>query len=469
MSRHLAVISAVAICMALSQVAFAGETYSREEAVNIALEKSSDVKSAEEELVSANSKVESGYGNAYPTIDLNARITRIFGLDDVKSSSTMADEAKKMFDDNKANDFDVNITGPALDGMMYGLKSQGFRWQSTVGITATQVLYAQGKVSTGIEVAKVYKNLKEVNLDNTKSNVRFDVESAFDKLIYLDSALVILEESIAQLQSHLEYVNQALASGLATELDQVRAQLQLDELKSEVENTKKNQVLARNSLLNTMGLDWQSDVKFQGDLRSPESNLPYPDTAMANVKKRRKELVMLDASEQMQLKNISIEEGGYKPTLALIGGIEYSNNKNHFYQWSAPDWDDNINKYIALNFSMNLFNGMQTKEAVVQAKSDLRSVQIQKESAERGYRVQIESCANTLADAENQLEIQKGQVNLATRNYDLTEASYKIGKSTQLDFLDATMTLRNTKLKYMEAVLNWNNAYNALLQATGEY
>ena len=31
------------------------------------------------------------------------------------------------------------------------------------------------------------------------------------------------------------------------------------------------------------------------------------------------------------------------------------------------------------------------------------------------------------------------------------------------------MTLRSTKLKYMEAVLNWNNAYNALLQATGEY
>ena len=190
---------------------------------------------------------------------------------------------------------------------------------------------------------------------------------------------------------------------------------------------------------------------------------------MANVKKRRKELVMLDQSEEMLNKNIEIEEGGYKPTVVLVGGLKYTNNKNEIQQWDAPDWDKNINKYVGLNLTMNLFNGMKTKEAVVQAKSSLRNTQIQKETAERGFRMQIESCANTLEDAVRQLELQKRQVDLATRNYDLTEASYKVGKSTQLDYLDASMTLRSTKLKYMEAVLNWNNAYNALLQATGEY
>ena len=118
---------------------------------------------------------------------------------------------------------------------------------------------------------------------------------------------------------------------------------------------------------------------------------------------------------------------------------------------------------------MNLFNGMKTKEAVVQAKSALRTTQIQKETAERGFRMQIEACARTLEDAVNQLEIQKRQVDLAQRNFDLTEASYKVGRSTQLDFLDASLKLRSAKLDHMQAILNWNNAYNALLQATGEY
>lgn len=443
-------------------------SYTREDAVRIALEKSSTIKTAEEELISANSQVDAGYGNAMPSIDLDATVTRIFGLDDVKKTNDLSKAASGM---NAADDepYAADVLAPAVDGLIYGMKSQGYRWQSSVGLTATQVLYAQGKVGTGIEIAKIYKHLKEVSLENAKANVRYDVENAFDQLVFLDSSIVILETSIDQTQKHIDYVNQAVQSGLASELDQVRAQLELDKLKSTLEKTKKSRVLARNNLLNTMGLEWDSNVEFQGDLRYPTDNLPYPDTAMENVKKRRKELALLDAQQKMAEKNISIEEGGYKPTIVLVGGIKYANNKNKISEWDAPDWDDNINKYVALNLTMNLFNGMKTKESVVQAKSSMRSVQIQKESAERGFRMQIESCANTLEDANNQLEIQKNQVNLAQRNFDLTEASYKVGRSSQLDFLDASLKLRSAKNDYLQAIVDWNKAYNALLQATGEY
>ena len=473
MPRHLAEISALAMCMALPL--WAGATYTRDEAVKIALEKSSDVRTAEEEVISANSQVDAGYGNALPSIDLSATVTRIFGLDDVETSHKITNAAKGMADsqdDNghpNANAFDTQVVGPALDGFINQMSKQGYRWQSSVDLTATQVLYAQGKVGTGIEIAKTYKHVKEVNLENVKANVRYDVENAFDQLIYLDSAITILYESKNMLQENLNFVEQSLKSGLATELDLIRVQLSMDQLTSKINNTEKSRVLARNALLNTMGLEWDSEVQFQGDLRDPASGYTYPDTSMSNVKKRRKELVMLEASEEMLSKNIDIEEGGYKPTIALVGGLKYTNNKNHFYQWDAPDWDENINKYIALNLTMNLFNGMKTKEAVVQAKSNLRSTQIKKETAERGFRVQIESCANTLEDANSQIEIAKRQIDLAQKNYDLTNAAYKIGRETQLNLLSAENSLRTAKLDYMSAIVEWNKAYNALMQATGEY
>ena len=58
---------------------------------------------------------------------------------------------------------------------------------------------------------------------------------------------------------------------------------------------------------------------------------------------------------------------------------------------------------------------------------------------------------------------------LPLSNFDLTEASYKVGRSTQLDFLDASLKLRSAKNDYLQAIVDWNKAYNALLQATGEY
>lgn len=469
MPRHLAALSAMALSLAAPQWAGAA-TYTREEAVKIALEKSSDVKTAEEEVISANSQVDAGYGNALPSIDLDATVTRIFGLDDVKDRKpvfkAMNNTVSEDGSDPSVYDY---VNAGAIDGLIYGMSQQGYRWQSSVGLTATQILYAQGKVGTGIEIAKAYKHVKEVNLENTKANVRYDVENAFDQLIFLDSSIVILYQSKDMLQENLNFVEQGLKSGMMTELDLIRIQLKMDQLTSQINSTEKKRVLARNALLNTMGLEWDSDVKFQGDLRDPLQGYTYPDTSMANVKKRRKELVMLEASEEMLQKNVSIEEGGYKPTLVLVGGLKYTNNKNHFYQWDAPDWDDNINKYIALNLKLNLFNGMKTKEAVVQAKSDLRSTQIKKETAERGFRVQIESCANTLEDANSQIEIAKRQIDLAQKNYDLTNDSYKLGRETQLNLLTAENDLRTAKIGYMQAIVNWNQAYNALLQATGEY
>ena len=472
MSRNFALLSALALSLAIPS--WAGKTYTREEAINIALEKSSDVKSAEEDLKSASSQVTAGYGNAYPTIDLSATVTRIFGLDDVEKSTDLTDAAAQMAagtDENgnpMANAYDQQVIGPAVDGLIYGMKSQGYRWQSSVGITATQILYAQGKVGTGIEIAKAYKRVSEVNLENKKAQVRYDVANAFDQLIYLDSAISIMYASKDLLQENLNFVEQSLKSGLATELDLIRVQLSMDQLNSKIASTEKKRILARNALLNTMGLEWESDVQFQGDLRDPAAGYTYPDTSMANVKKRRRELVMLEETENMKNLNIEIEEGGYKPTVVLLGGIKYANNKNDFFDWDAPKWDK-LNKYVALNVTMNLFNGMKTRESVTQAKSSLRSTQIQKETAERGFRMQIESCANTLEDANSQIEIAKRQIDLAQKNYDLTNDAYKLGRETQLNLLTAENSLRTAKLDYMNSIVEWNKAYNALLQATGEY
>lgn len=480
MSRQTALSATLAATLALGMAtqSFAGQTYTREEAIKVALENSSDVKSAEENLKKTNAQVDEGYGNAYPSIDLSATVTRIFGLKDVKKSSELTNAAKNMAmasvpdaDGNNhpmANAYDQQVIGPALDGLIYGMKSQGYRWQSSVDLTATQVIYAGGKVGTGIAIAKTAKLNSEIALEDTKNKVRYEVEEAFDNVIILDSSVVITEESISLLQTAVELATQTFQSGLGKELDVVRAQLELDNLKSTLEDLKKKQILARNAILNTMGLPFDAEVKFIGEFRNPE-NAAMPDTAMANVLKRRKEIAQLQAAEEINERLVDIQEGDYKPTIALVAGLKYSNNQNEFYKWDAPDWDENINKFVALNVSINLFNGNKTKSGVAQAKSDLRSIQLKRETAERGFRLQIESCVSTLENATQQIEMKKRSLELAQKNYDLTEAAYKVGRETQINYLTANNSLRQAKLAYTQAVKEWNTAYSALLQATGEY
>ncbi len=443
---------------------FAGQVYTKEEAVRIALEKSSDIQTAEQDLQSAESQVDAAYGNAYPSIDFSATYARTFGVSDVEKSDAISQMLDATADKND------QILAGTLDGISSALSAMGgYRWGTQIGLTATQVLYAQGKISSGTRIAKSYKRVSELSLASAKEKVRFNVESSFDQLLYLDSAIVILEESLEQLRENLEFVEQSVKSGVATELDLIRIQISMEELNTSLQKTQKDRIVARNALLNTMGLPWDAEAEFKGELRDPKNGYATPDTSMANVRKRRKELSQLDESEKMYQENISIEQGDYKPTVVLGGSITYQDGQNNVFKWSAPDWDDNIAKKIYLNVSMNLFNGMKTRESVAQAKTTLRKTQIQKDNAERGIKLEIESAQNTLDDATKQIEIQQRYVDLAQKNLDMTEAAYKAGQETQLNYLDATMSFKNAKLSHLSAIVEWNKAYNTLMKATGEF
>ena len=471
MSRKFLVLSALALGLIVPASA---KTYTREDAVKTAMENSAAIKAAEEELIKAASQVEAGYGNAYPSIDLSATVTRIFGLDDVKGGTPITDAASDMYgkkDDDgnpKANVFDKNVVAPALDGITKGVMSQAYRWQSSVGLTVTQILYAAGKVGTGIEIAKAYKLKQEIALENTKNSIRLAVDNAFNAFILADSSMAIIEESIKLFENTLEFVKQQYESGLATELDVARLQLKRDALSVDKKTAEERLLQSKNTLLSVMGIEYDSDLQFIGELRTPSANFPYPDTVMVNVKKRRKDLQMLDATEIMAEKNIEIEEGGYKPTIALLGGIKYANNQNKITEWDAPKWDK-LNKYVALNLSMNLFKGMQTKEAIVQAKSSLRTLQVQKENTERAIRLDIENGAKALENSERNLVVLKQNIELAEKIYDMTETSYKNGMVSQLELLQANLDLRTAKTNYLTAVMAWNINYNSMLQVTGEY
>ena len=463
MSRKFLVLSALALGLIVPASA---KVYTRDEAVQTAMENSADIKTAEEDLIKASSQVNAGYGNAYPSIDLSANITRIFGLKDVKNGTPITDAAQDSSMD--ASKFDKNVLAPAIDKMVNGMSAQGYRWQSSVGLTLTQVLYAAGKVGTAIDIAKAYKHLQEVNLENVKSTVRYNIDQAFDGFIMIDSSMAIIDESLKLYENNLEFVKQQYQSGLATELEVASIQLKMDALSIDRKTLEEQRLTAKNALLTLMGVDYDKDVQFIGELRNPDSNLPFPDTSMANIIKRRKELVMLDAKEAMTEKNIEIEEGGYKPTIASVGGLKYANNQNKITEWDAPKWDK-LNKYVALSLTMNLFNGMQTKEAVVQAKSSLRSTQIQKESTIRYIRLQIENNVKALENRERNLVVLKGNVELAERIYQMTEAAYQNGMKSQLELLAANLDLRNAKNNYLKGIMQWNEAYNALLKTTGEY
>ena len=78
------------------------------------------------------------YGNAYPTVDLERDLRALSAFPDVKKRSTISD----MLDSTASmND---RIMGGVLDNYAYALSAMAVTaWGTQVGLTATQILYAQ--------------------------------------------------------------------------------------------------------------------------------------------------------------------------------------------------------------------------------------------------------------------------------------------------------------------------------------
>jgi OMF family outer membrane factor len=89
MLNTLRYISLFLLLMAIPS--WSSTIYSREEAIKIALEKSSSIQEAEQSLKSATAQVDQAYGNAYPSIDLSVQYARTFGVSDVEESASISE------------------------------------------------------------------------------------------------------------------------------------------------------------------------------------------------------------------------------------------------------------------------------------------------------------------------------------------------------------------------------------------
>ena len=119
---------------------WAASSYTREDAVRIALENAPDIKTAEESLKSAESQVTAAYGNAFPTVDLSATYARTFGVKDVEKSNSIS----KMLDDAATKN--EKLLAGVLDNLSYGMSAmsgyrcdtRGARTQSGAGAHETR-------------------------------------------------------------------------------------------------------------------------------------------------------------------------------------------------------------------------------------------------------------------------------------------------------------------------------------------
>ena len=378
----------------------------------------------------------------------------------LRAAFLMREEAAGAITEAKAAAYPhAGLTG----GVTSDLRERGDN-PDTYGVTwsITQPLWRSGAVSAGIRYAELYSA-------STDEAIRRQVQETVDVatrdflgVLLAQQMVNVYTESAAVAERMLETAQKKRNAGSASDYEVLRAEVEVASTRAELikeRNALRSKVIR---LLQTMGVNQESDVTLVGSLayRPEQFDLAtLVQTALVN----RPDLLQAEAALRMADEKLRAVKGSYGPSADAFLNGKYQNpdpNDPSLDEWS-DDWS------AGLQVTYTLFDGLERKGRLIQAKSVRRQAEANLRNAEEAARVEIHQALLDLRNAEELYQSQAKNIDLSREALRMLENGHKVGKNTQIEVLDARSALTEAMGQYYNAIFSHLIARLAIRRAIG--
>lgn len=312
------------------------------------------------------------------------------------------------------------------------------------------------KLGKALEAAKVARAGGEQDLQRARQLTALDAIRAYNQLLFTIEQLRVLQTNVQSKQTHVDYARNRRTAGVATELEVLRAEVDLENARAESMRAETEVAAARATLNTVMQRPTNAPVNPTDTL----SVVPFTAEFEAAVKEAldaRPELQLLRTQERVRSLLIDVTAGDSKPSVEFNGsyGLAVRRPKNLF--------DPNFSRWTAsINLKVPLFDGWRTAGRVAQARAERNTVTQQIAALESQVRFEVQTALDALALAARTIQAADLNVTQARRASEMTDANYKLGAATQLDVVDAQQLLRQAENIRNQALYTHANARAAL-------
>ena len=312
------------------------------------------------------------------------------------------------------------------------------------------------KLGKALEAARVARTGGEQDVQRARQMTALDAVRAYNQLLFAMEQLRVIHTNVQSKQTHVDYARNRRAAGVATELEVLRAEVDLENARAESLRAE-NEVAAARATLNTVMLrptttpvtptDTLAVVPFEADFES----------AIKEALAARPELQVLRTTERVRTLLIDVAAADSKPTFDFNGAYGFAVRRpKNFFDLDFSQWRASV------NITVPLFDGWRTAGRVAQARADRNAVTQQIAALESQVRLEVQSAFDALALANRTIQAAELNVTQARRASEMTEANYKLGAATQLDVVDAQQLLRQAENIRNQSLFTHANARAAL-------
>ena len=395
----------------------------------------------------------------------------------------------------KVADLEIERTGYAKKGTYAALFPQidgSASYQRTIKKQAMFMSMGEGQEPMKIEVgmfntlnagvsasmplvsAQLWKSLKISGMDvelavekarGSRLETVTQIKNAYYAILLAKEAFKVYNDVYENALANLAETQKKYDVQKAAEFDLIRAKTTVEQAIPNVYNAESSIILALWQLKAVLGVDLDMNLDVAGQLSDYSQQMFHDihehDGATLDMNSTMKQLAI--QAEQLA-ENIKIQKYAALPTLAASFNFSYMSMANDV-AFSEFPWIPYST--AGLSLSIPIFAGGKRHQQIRQAKNQYEQVQLQVENTERQLKIAIRQSLNTMETNMKNYYAAQNAVASAQKGYDITEASYKVGRSTLIELNDAQLALTQSRLSESQAIYNFLTAKAQLEQTLG--
>jgi outer membrane protein TolC len=233
-------------------------------------------------------------------------------------------------------------------------------------VTVGQTLYNQ-KVNTAIKIADEYASYSQTALKASRQQIILTVKKAFLNVLLMQELLLVSRQTYELADANYTNVSALYKQGVASEYDNIRAEVQRANVLPILTQTENNLALSKNYLRTVLALDPAVTLNVKGSFSFEELPAATMEAYNSSALSNSPLVTQLKINESLLDKNLIIEKSEYYPTLSAFGQ----------YQWQTQDNTFSVSNYrwaesfaVGLQLSYNIFDGFKRGARIEQVKID---------------------------------------------------------------------------------------------------
>lgn len=329
-------------------------------------------------------------------------------------------------------------------------------------LEVTQPLFLSGKDRAALSQARFGRSTAGAGLILARQLVLLDTTLRWQAWLFAAEAERVSEKDLDLAKAHHELVSARYKHKQVSQFEVLRAEVRLAKAGSDLRKQRNTRELAGLDLLNVLDLPPDTPISTQDRMKMLELPINYQEDASAAVE-LREDLRMKRLEVEIARKGLSGARAENQPVISLFGqkGVADPAAKSKTF-----DRESYWNAGVVANFTLG--DGGMRKGKVKDAHAKLELAENALQQAQQKANIEIKQAYLNIETAKEVVAAQREALKQAEEALRLAGVRYTNGLFTQVELFDAENAYLATRLQYLQAILNYHQAYASYRFSTGQ-